>query len=154
MHSRWTIEHRRNFLQRVSLCLREEEPRNSKDHSIKAAKKDIVMPSNVFQRDRIDKGQYNQRSVDTQQIDSNTLAACRVGEYFRGIAQQQRRVGDVVVEVEDEDKANDCVAQGGVLRLLEKRGADRPDDEGYQHADRRPQKKSSPAEIVDEKRCS
>lgn len=137
-----------NLLEGVALCLREEEPSDRKGEDVEAAEEDIVVPPDIVERDRVHKGQDDERPIHREQLHRQALAAQRVGEDFRRIAQQERGVGYIVVEVEEEDKGDDGAAQGGGFRAVKNRGAGRPDDEGDEHADPGPEKQRAAAEAV------
>lgn len=54
------IENLRNFLKRVTLCLGEHEESHSKNEEVKAAKENIIMPSDILQRDWVDERKDDQ----------------------------------------------------------------------------------------------
>ena len=145
-----SIEHFRNLLQTVSLRFREQEERHHEENRQQNAEHNIVVPADVVQCDRVDEGEDDQRAVHGQQLDCETFAAERVGEDLSWVAQEERSVGDVVVEEEDEDEGDDDDACGLGAVLVEDGGAGGPDDEGDEHAGAGPDKERAAAEPVDE----
>lgn len=149
-----SVKYLRDLLKRVALRLREEEPSDGEGEDVEAAEEGVVVPPDIVERDRVDKGQDDERPIHREQLHRQALAAQRVGEYLRRIAKQERRVGNIVVEVEEEDKGDDGAAQGGGFDAVEDGGAGRPDDEGDEHANAGPEKQRAAAEAVHEQGCA
>lgn len=82
------IKHLSNLLKRMSLSLRKEEPGNNQHHDIKAAEKDIIMPTNPIQRNGVHKSQHNKRGIHTQQLNRQSFTANRVWENLGWITEQ------------------------------------------------------------------
>lgn len=87
-----------NLLQTMTLCLREEEPGDDIDCNQNAAEHNVVVPTNVVERDRIHKGQDDQRTINGQHFHRQSLCTKRIRKDFGAVAEEKWSVCNVVVE--------------------------------------------------------
>jgi len=76
----WAIEDLSNLLQAVPFGLREQEPSGREDDDQQHAKHDIVVPSDVLERDRVDKSEDDKRAVDRNHLDGEALCSQAIRE--------------------------------------------------------------------------
>jgi len=81
------IEDLSDLLQAVSLGLREQEPRGREDDDQKDAEHDVVVPSNIIQRNRVDKGENDERAINGDHLDRKALCSQAVREDLGGVSR-------------------------------------------------------------------
>lgn len=113
-NSRISIEMLCNLLQRRIPSLDIEEPDNGKLNTEPCAVEDVVLPSKMLQGDGVDVLVEEQREVNAEEHDRQTLGADVVGEDFSSVTEEKTRPGTVVTEVVQEDHGDDGVGSGFV----------------------------------------
>ena len=150
MHSRRrTIKDHGNFFQRVSPRLFEQEVTRNQHPSEQDIEDDVIVPPNIVQPDRVDERQHNQRAVNRQQLHRQSLRTNRIWQDLRGVAEQQRRVRNIVVEEENEDEGYHRESGRTVPACVEDSRACSQSDKRRQQPDSRPEEERPTTETID-----
>lgn len=137
-----------DLFQASSLRLGEEDIRDGQEYGQETAKYDVILPPDILHADWVHKGRNDQRHVDAQQLAGDALAPQTVRPQLRRVRHQERRVRDVVVEIEGKQAHDNDDAGCAVARVVVDGAARRPDDVRRQHAHAGPDEQRAPADAV------
>jgi hypothetical protein len=143
-----------NLLQAPTLRFREEEVRNAKENYQQTAEHDVVLPPNILHTHWIDECLDYQRDVDGKQFATDTFGPKTIREDFGWVAHEKWRVGDVVVEVENEEADHHNVARSFVVLLVVDGRTRCPNNVREQHANPTPKEEGPSSQSIDEQRSA
>ena len=86
----FTIKHGSDLFQTVTLGFGEEDESDGKEDTEQDAKDNVVVPTDVVESDGIDECKDDQRTVDREQFNSQTLTTESIGEDFSWVTEEER----------------------------------------------------------------